>query len=52
MIRLLFAIAASVTAVLASSCGCCTSDVAAPTLPPMPQFREIPSAPVQVEYTK
>lgn len=52
MTRLLLAIAVSATAVLSSSCGCCTSDVAAPMLPPMPHFREIPTAPVQVDYTK
>jgi hypothetical protein len=52
MIRLLFSIAVSATAVLATSCGCCTSDIAAPKLPSMPQFQEIPTAPVQVEYTK
>lgn len=52
MIRLLLAIAVGATSVIATSCGCCTSDVAAPQLPPMPQFREIPTTPVQVEYTK
>jgi len=54
MIRLFLAISASACAVLLSSCGCCTSDVAAPPLRPMPQFQEIPTtpAPVQVEYAK
>lgn len=54
MIRLFLAISVSTIAVLTSSCGCCTSDVSAPPLRPMPQFREIPTtpAPVQVEYSK
>jgi hypothetical protein len=54
MIRIFLAISASVIAMLSSSCGCCTSDVAAPPLRNMPQFREIPTTPdhVQVEYSK
>lgn len=54
MIRIFLAISASVIAVLSSSCGCCTSDVAAPSLRPLPHFREIPTtpAPVQIEYSK
>lgn len=52
MTRLLLAIAVSASAVLFSSCGCCTSDAAAPKLPPAPQFKEIPTAPVQVEPSK
>ncbi len=51
MIRLLLAISASAIAILATSCGCCTSDAEAPPLRPLPQFREIqPEA--QVEYSK
>ncbi|MDP4624573.1 MAG: hypothetical protein NWT08_05470 [Akkermansiaceae bacterium] len=52
MTRLILAVLVSATAILASSCGCCTSDVEAPPLRPLPNFREIPSDPVQVEYTK
>lgn len=52
MIRLLLVISASVAAIFTTSCGCCTSDVEAPPLRPLPQFEEIPTAPVEVEYTK
>ncbi|MBC7980629.1 MAG: hypothetical protein H7Y36_08725 [Armatimonadetes bacterium] len=52
MIRLLLAISVSATAILLSSCGCCTSDTLAPGLRPLPQFKEIQTAPVEVEYTK
>lgn len=52
MIRLLLAIPVCVTAVLATSCGCCTSDSLAPPLRPLPHFQEIQTAPVEVEYSK
>ncbi|MBG7607075.1 MAG: hypothetical protein IZT59_03460 [Verrucomicrobia bacterium] len=52
MTRLLLAIPVCAIAVLTSSCGCCTSDSKAPPLRPLPQFQEIQTAPVEVEYTK
>lgn len=54
MIRYFLAISAGVIAIFSTSCGCCTSDSAAPPLRPMPNFKEIPTtpAPVQVEYSK
>jgi hypothetical protein len=52
MIRLLLAIPIGAIAILASSCGCCTSDSSAPLLRPLPQFQEIQTAPVEVEYSK
>ncbi len=52
MTRLLLAIPVCAIAVLASSCGCCTSDSEAPPLRPLPQFQQIQSAPVEVEYSK
>ena len=51
MTRLILAVLATATAILASSCGCCTSDAEAPPLRPLPQFREIPTGPV-VDYSK
>ncbi|MEP2777479.1 MAG: hypothetical protein ABJQ29_08105 [Luteolibacter sp.] len=50
MTRLILAVLVSATAIFSASCGCCTSDVKAPGLRPLPQFREIPH--VEVEYTK
>jgi hypothetical protein len=54
MIRLIQLLSVSAFAILATSCGCCTSDSKAPALRPLPQFSEIPSAPetVEVEYSK
>ncbi len=50
MIRILTAIVASVFALLSASC-CCTSEVKAPGLRPLPQFNEIQTAP-EVHYSK
>ena len=44
MIRILSALVVSVFALMAVSCGCCTSDAKPPGLRPMPQFQEIPAA--------
>lgn len=52
MTRLILAVLASASAILATSCCSWTSDAKAPPLRPLPQFREIPTAPVEVEYTK
>lgn len=50
MIRFVSASLALVTAFFASSC-CCTSDVKPAELRPLPQFREIHTAP-EVDYSK
>ncbi len=56
MIRIASALIASAFALLAVSCGCCTSDEKAPELRPLPQFKEIQPSQVQpspeVNYTK
>ncbi|MGJ8641955.1 MAG: hypothetical protein ACSHX9_00990 [Luteolibacter sp.] len=43
MTRLILAVLVSATAIFATSCGCCTSDVKAPPLRSAPEFREIPT---------
>ncbi|MES2924119.1 MAG: hypothetical protein V4819_21385 [Verrucomicrobiota bacterium] len=50
MIRILTALVISTFALLAASC-CCTSEVAAPGLRPLPHFQEIQTAP-EVHYSK
>lgn len=50
MIRVIAAVCASFSALLAASC-CCTSEPKAPPLRPLPQFQEVPAAP-EVHYTK
>jgi hypothetical protein len=45
MIRILSSLVVSAFALLAVSCGCCTSDVKPPGLRPLPQFQEIQAAP-------
>lgn len=56
MFRLFVLTSASITAILSSSCGCCTSDSKPPRLRPLPIFQEIETAPtedpVQIEPTK
>jgi len=49
MTRIITALLASTFALLLTACGCCTSDVKPPGLRPLPQFKEIQSAP-QVDY--
>jgi hypothetical protein len=52
MTRIVSALFVSVFAFLAVSC-CCTSDVKPPALRPLPQFKEIESAPApEVHYEK
>jgi hypothetical protein len=50
MTRILAALVASAFALIATSC-CCTSEVKAPGLRPLPQFKEIQTAP-EVHYSK
>ena len=51
MIRILTALVVSAFALLAVSCGCCTSEVAAPGLRPLPHFQEIQTT-TEVHYSK
>lgn len=49
MTRIITALLASVSTLLLAACGCCTSDAKPPGLRPLPQFKEIQSAP-EVDY--
>jgi hypothetical protein len=51
MIRIITALVASIFALLSVSCGCCTGEVKAPGLRPLPQFKEIETA-HEVHYSK
>lgn len=52
MIRIIIALSASVFALLSASC-CCTGEVGAPGLRPLPQFQEIETAPApQIHASK
>lgn len=52
MIRILAAVAASVFALLSTSCMCCTGEPKAPGLRPLPQFKEIQQSAPEVHYSK
>lgn len=53
MIRIFTALIASALTLLAVSCGCCTGETKPPGLRPLPQFKEIQSAPgPEVHYAK
>ena len=51
MIRIISALVATAFALLSVSCGCCTGEPKPPGLRPLPQFKEIQTAP-EVHYSK
>jgi len=50
MLRIIAAVCVSAFALISASC-CCTSEMEAPALRPLPQFQEVPAA-AEVHYSK